>query len=1391
MDMKNNRNKLITTVAILALSVSAQAKENQGAGIVPTDGNSVRSVASQCAPSRSKTDLDINNVRATIMGGGDMWWDLDNGCYFVPKPAPGSRGPSSLFAGSLWIGGYDAGGQLKVAGMTYRQSGNDFWPGPLDASGITDPTTCEFYDKHFKINRKDVENYYNWVMGGRVGANPVGSSAMTTIETWPVIGTDGQPLAPFYDLNPNGIYEPEIGEVPDFDVTGLRGCNAKLFGDQNMFWVFNDKGNVHSETGGPSIGLEVQAQAFAFETNDEINNMTFYRYRVINKSSFRLDDTYFGVWVDADLGGAYDDYVGCDVGLGLGFCYNGNAIDALGGTGQLLYGVNPPAIGVDFFEGPFADADGIDNPAASVPASFLNYGNGIVDDERIGMRKFVYYNNDASITGNPSGDLNFYNYLRGIWRDGSPITYGGTGYNTGTPCNYMFPGSSDPMGYGTNMIPQVAWDEVTSGNPVGDRRFIQSAGPFTLQPGAVNTITKGVVWARATQGGNLASLALLKGADAKAQKLFDRCFKTLDGPTAPSLTIQELDKELILYWTNPKNSNNFNESYTEDDNPASGADSLYRFQGYMVYQLKDGTVSASEVYNPDRARLVFQCDKADGVKQIVNYTNDLNLSALIPQEMVNGADKGVVHSISVKEDKFAAGDNRLVNHKTYYFAIIAYGYSPTQSPVNLNQLIDYLPFIAGRKQADGYFVHNAIPHIPSPEAGGTAQNTYYGSGPKVTRIEGQGNGGNELEFTAATEARILASPLHKVADPEYENARGPINVKVVDPLNVPVGATFEARIYDTITPNANVLSNRGKWYVVKLPGGVSSDTVKSERLITIPNEQIINGQAVTNSIIVPKWGLSVNVIQTVDPGTDPTKDNNKFISASMTFTDPSKRWLTGVADGEGESDENWIRSGTGTAWPDYAGLDDDQYYEKVLGGTWAPYRLCGSSPVPLGAGYRNGPAWHRFNTLSNLRNLASVDVVLTSDKSKWTRCPVLETQDEVALAVGGAGKLNMRKSPSVDKNGKKAGDSGYNAAEGDFNGTQPTGMGWFPGYALNLETGERLNMAFGEDSYLINENGNDMLWNPTATYSSGGNSVWGGKHYIYVFAHVNNDKYATSDAQMPLGYKDILGYDFGSSLYELFKATESLYPATSHEAYKREIFADAMWVNIPMLISGHSILETDVKVRLRVGKSYKKYSMGEEATYTPVTTGTGTGTLPQLGASYFVANGPIVHDGITRNEGTTFTASATDNTFTYNSASVLNPMVVLTTKNADPYYRFNTNDIGTVKSNGDAAKSALDLINIVPNPYYAYSGYEKSTLDNIVKITNLPEQCTVTIYTLNGTLIRKFKKTDEKTSLDWDLKNTARIPIASGLYIIHVDTPVGEKILKWFGVMRPTDLESY
>ena len=1342
-----NRFKLILTASAFTFSIAIQARENVGRSIA-TSQSQLKSVMALCAPAAAKEDLDINNVRATILTGGDMWWDLVNGKYLVPKPAPGLNGPTSLFAGSLWIGGFDASNTLKVAAMTYRQTGNDFWPGPLTSSATTEATTCLTWDKFFKVDKKDVSTYINWFNGGSVGANPTGASAMDAILNWPAIGPEGQPMAPYYDANGNGVYDPYAGDYPDFWLgTGSRPdpspgvladpCDAELFGDQVLFWVFNDKGNVHSESGGASIGLEIQAQAFAFQTNDVINNMTFYHYNIINKSSFRLDSTYFGVWVDPDLGSASDDFVGCDVGLGLGYCYNGDLVDDNPPAGQIPYGVNPPAIGCDFFEGPYADPNGLDDLASAVPASYVNYGDGIVDNERIGMSKFVYYNNDASVTGNPSGAVDFYNYLAGEWRDATTITYGGTGHLTGAACDYMFPGASDPTGFGTNGTSQAPWDEVTVGNVPDDRRFLQSAGPFTLQPGAVNTITTGLVWARATQGGNLASVTLMKGADAKAQELFNNCFALLSGPDAPNLVVQELANEVILTWSNPKTSNNYNEAYTEDYDKSTGSDSLYRFQGYIVYQLKDETVTSADLYNVDKARIVLQCDKTDNIKQIVNFSNDVALQALVPQEMVNGSDLGIVHSISVTEDKFAVGNTALINHKTYYFAVIAYGYSPSLVNPDFEIPKDYFPFIAGNKSADGFFSHSAIPHITSPEAYGTEVHSSYGTGPKLTRIEGHGNGGNVLDLTASTISEILSSSTSRVVNPTYETSRGPVNIKVVDPLNVPVENSFEFKLVG-ITSAAN-------WQLINL---TTNDTVFSDKTIAIANEQLINGQPSGETNInnaIPSWGISVNVSFTNDPGLAAVK--NGFLEATVSYSDDTKQWLVGLADEEGPSDANWIRSGSAVftasdeiVYNDAAGTgtDPNQDYENIIGKTWAPYRVCATGlatdPVATSVYAKGAPAWPTNISLNKIANLASVDVIVTADKSLWTRCPVLEECDDKLLAVGGARKLFMRKQASVDKNGVANFPSTDN---NDFS----EGMGWFPGYAINIETGERLNMAFGEDSWLVTDNGNDMKWNPTGSrYSGTRDPRFGGKHYVYIFGHNGDATFPATDAQLPSELRDIPRYDKGAALYKLLNAA-ALTAGTStvggtSDAYKREAFTDAMWVNIPLLAPGHALFESTVKFRIRVAKSYQK--------------------------------------GYTTSSATTADTS-------------------LTPQNSNlPMYAFNSADIETHKNDAVTAKNALDLINVVPNPYYAYSAYEKKALENIVKITNLPVKCNISIYTLNGTLIRKFSKDDSKTSLDWDLKNQARIPIASGMYIIYIKVPdVGEKTLKWFGVLRPTDLDSY
>jgi flagellar hook assembly protein FlgD len=111
----------------------------------------------------------------------------------------------------------------------------------------------------------------------------------------------------------------------------------------------------------------------------------------------------------------------------------------------------------------------------------------------------------------------------------------------------------------------------------------------------------------------------------------------------------------------------------------------------------------------------------------------------------------------------------------------------------------------------------------------------------------------------------------------------------------------------------------------------------------------------------------------------------------------------------------------------------------------------------------------------------------------------------------------------------------------------------------------------------------------------------------------------------------------------------------------------------------------------------------------------------------------------------------------------------------------------------DSAKSAMDLINVVPNPYYARSAYENDQLDTRIKFINLPKACTIRIFTLNGVLVRTLKKDNTDTYMEWDIKNEADIPVAGGVYLIHItDTKTKlTKTLKWFGIQRPTDVNAF
>lgn len=1313
--------------------------------------------AAGCTPPNTSRTMEMNNVRMLVHTAGNLWhrYPQNFSLYEVPK----NSGIMCLFTAALWLGGTDANGQLKLAALRYR-NGQDYWTGPLiQTSAEVTSQVCNEYDKHFVSTQDEVRNFVSWYDAGitdqQEGTNTQASlfpayKVPDIIKNWPAHGdvSLGQDyyLAPFYDLNDDGNYNWEDGDYPWHDIYKTKDCQVdrrvSLYGDLNYWWVMNDKGNIHTETGADPIGMEIRAQAFSFATNDEVNNMTFYNYELINRGSLTLYNTFFGFFTDGALGDPYDDYVGCDVNRGLAYYYNGNNFDA-DASGYKGYGSSPPAVGVDFFEGPFQDDDGIDNDFGIEEGEALNgigFGDGIVDNERFGMRRFLYYSNTTNGANqnqtDPTSSADYYNYLRGFWKDGSPFLYGGSGHisdpaaNPNRPCSFMFPGDTDPLGWGTGGIIESPWTEQTAGNAPNDRRFLQSAGPFILRPGAVNNITVGVAWARSLEGDPFASVEVLRRADDKAQALFENCFRIIDAPHAPKLEIQELENELILTLSNELNSNNYREEYVEFDPfivaEDTAADKNYRFQGYQIFQLVDATVSSSELEDKTKARVVAQCDIKDGIGKLVNFEFDEVLQAGIPVQKVLGEDKGIRHSFQISEDLFAQGTRTLVNFKRYYYMAVAYAY---------NNYKDYVPgdplyidgqkkvYLPSRKAAIGEIrMVEAIPHSPKAEAGGTFQFAEYGMTPKITRLDGHGNGGRVLELTPESEKFIL--DYGYLATPEYQNNKGPINIKVVDPLNV-AGGYFECEFRD-YTTNSTIQGNAAdtaKWIIHRYDskGGNLLESIQSEQLISRDNEQLI-----------PQWGISVQIHQTnyfVEVGTGPlTTETTDLLASSMQFSDSSKPWLSGISDVDGFFANNWIRSGnfaadpiqsypfdpneynSGQCFKDELGKDPNKRWTKVLNGTMAPHSLVGYSCdfMPL-AYYKVNPNYPSSpeSTPGSARNNAaiafspSIDIVITNDRSKWTKCPVIELGRDATLNINGAKPGGLRKSVSLDKYG--------NAIAGS------EGMSYFPGYAIDIETGARLNMAFGENSFLGQDGGADMKWEPSSNLSGQtGNPLLGGMHPIYVFSHKQKEITGVNN-QYDMGYYSENSDELENLLKEMIDNNNS--------AAKINFYNSLTWIGYYFRTPNYKMFETEVRLRVRVNKEYKNF--------------TATGE-----------NG------------------------------------------GKPKYSWSMNDLVPRKSDRNTLADVLKMINVVPNPYYAYSEYESSRLDNRVKIVNLPEECEINIYATNGRLVKSFKKSSSLTYQDWKLTNEAEIPVASGVYLIHVGVPgIGDRVIKMFLGARAPDYE--
>jgi hypothetical protein len=390
------------------------------------------------------------------------------------------KGKSAVFAQGVWMGAYDASSQLHVTAQTYRQDAVLHSPGPIGSTGVGSPcwdsTAALGLDTIFRVSRLQVEQFQQAWQNGTVQPGQ-----FPQVEGWPgnfpnANGCNGTTLAPFVDVNGDGFYNPI-----------LHGDYPVMLGDEMRYWVMNDlmlggNSNWPAASGAFPLGVEIHCFAYAYTcANPVLGNTIFFRQYIRNKSGINYPDFRMALWNDDDIGFFADDRAAIDTNRSVVITINGDAID-----GSSMYGwyvQQPPIVSTILLQSPLAPAN-----------------NGINDDhdaqtdevgERMGFRRYLSYQNNFTITGNPSESSDYWSYMNGQWKDSSfvvddralnPNGYLDSG-EVAPPTLMMTPDITPDGIWCSNQYNGAATNKWSDVNPPFDRRTVATIGPLPFANG--------------------------------------------------------------------------------------------------------------------------------------------------------------------------------------------------------------------------------------------------------------------------------------------------------------------------------------------------------------------------------------------------------------------------------------------------------------------------------------------------------------------------------------------------------------------------------------------------------------------------------------------------------------------------------------------------------------------------------------------------------------------------------------------------------------------------------------------------------------------------------------------------------------------------------------------
>ncbi|MBK9175283.1 MAG: T9SS type A sorting domain-containing protein [Flavobacteriales bacterium] len=276
--------------------------------------------------------LDLNGIGAAVSPIPSSFhrWPMTPAGFEVYV----GDGTQTLFGTAPWLRGKGQGA-IHESAPTYA-NGNEPWPdlpwaGPQ--ADVKDDAFYERYHRVWKLDRAMVQHHIaHWNEPDYVLHPDIGD--------WPGNGDagNGEPLrlAPFVDLDGDGIYEPHEGDFPEFK------------GSQAVYSIQHTALDPYGTLAQPSFPFDLHVTHYAVEHEDAaIRNTLFVNYRFVNRSALTFDSLLFGQFTDFDIGCPDDDLVGCDSTRSLFFGYNGADFDP-GCMGIIGFEGVQPAQGVRF-----------------------------------------------------------------------------------------------------------------------------------------------------------------------------------------------------------------------------------------------------------------------------------------------------------------------------------------------------------------------------------------------------------------------------------------------------------------------------------------------------------------------------------------------------------------------------------------------------------------------------------------------------------------------------------------------------------------------------------------------------------------------------------------------------------------------------------------------------------------------------------------------------------------------------------------------------------------------------------------------------------------------------------------------------------------------------------